>query len=290
MTKPIRQFAVITDGGMDSLPGLHNAVHTAPFSIHFGDTTYNMQNFSNQQLYQELIQNPVHPTSSQPTPQDWAEAIQKTGMPNVLAITISDGLSGSRNALEQALELCPNINVSIYNSRTISAAQAFQVHIAETASEQGKRMANALDWLYLTNDETHYFFTIETLDYLRRGGRIGNVAATLGGLLNLKPIVTVDKLTGTYINATRARSYKRALTTVADHITKQYGEGQILRVGLVHGSHIEDAHAVLDTLRSRHPIHWSGIAPVNPVLSVHVGPRAMGIAVAPGPWPWETSI
>lgn len=290
MTKPIRQFGVVTDGGLDPFENLNNAVHVAPFSINFGSTTYSMGDLSTQQLYQELKRNPVQPTSSQPTPQDWANAIQKTGMAHVLAITISDGLSGSRNALEQAKELCPEINISIYDSRTISAAQAFQVHIAETASEQGKRMANALDWLHLTNQETQFFFTIETLEYLRRGGRIGNVAATLGGLLDLKPIITVDKSTGKYTTVTRARTYKKALTTLADHITTQYKEGTPLRVGLIHGSHIEDTHLILERLQKNHPIHWSDITSVNPVLSVHVGPRAMGLAVAPGSWPWETSL
>ncbi|MFC4639351.1 DegV family protein [Deinococcus hohokamensis] len=283
-------FQVITDGGLDVFGSLHNAVPVAPFSLNFGSTSHRMDEITREALYEQLRTNPVHPTSSQPTPQDWltaAESAQAGGAAPVLAVTISAGLSGSRNAAEQARALNPALTWHIHDSRTLSAAQAFQVHAAVTAAQQGERVETALAWMTAVHQETELYFTIETLEYLRRGGRIGRVQATLGGLLNLKPVITVDKATGQYTNVGRARTYRGGIEAVTAQVTQKYGEGTPLRVGLLYGSVREDADVALEQLRSRHPVLWSDFAAVNPVLNIHTGPRALGIAAAPGAWPWE---
>lgn len=287
MSAPTPGFAVVTDGGLDAYAGLRNDVPVAPFSVNFGNVSFKTHEISREDLYRQLQTNPEHPTSSQPTPQDWSAATQQTGVKDVLAVTISSGLSGSRNAAEQARSLLPDVNLTIHDSRTLSAAQAFQLHAAVTAAERGETLATAVDWMTQVHEETELYFTIETLEYLRRGGRIGRVAATLGGLLNLKPVITVDKGTGQYTNVARARTYRGGIEAVTAQVTQKYGEGSPLRVGLLYGNITEDADQALELLQARHPIVWSGKAPVNPVLNIHTGPRALGIAAAPGAWPWE---
>lgn len=280
-------FSVVADGGLDRFSGLLNDVPVAPFSLNFGSQTYRMTDLSREELYGMLTMNPVHPTSSQPSPQDWMTALQSAGTPEVLAVTISAGLSGSRNAAEQAVSLLEGVHVTIHDSGTLSAAQAFQVHAGVTAASRGETLDTALAWMRAVHAETELYFTIETLEYLRRGGRIGRVQATLGGLLNLKPVITVDKTTGQYTNVSRARSYRGGIEAVAAQVTARFGAGTPLRVGFLYGSVPEDADVALSLLRERHPILWSGAAGVNPVLNIHTGPRALGVAAAPGPWPWE---
>ena len=284
-----RRFAVVTDGGLDPLPSLHNAVPVAPFSVNFGEKTYPMTEVTTPWLYEQLRSNPVHPTSSQPSPQQWLSAFEEAGAGDILAVTISSGLSGSRNAAEQARDLLGqgSSRVTVHDSMTISGAQAFQVHAARTAAERGEDLDTALAWMRQVHEETEFYFTIETLEYLRKGGRIGRVAAALGGLLNLKPVVTVDKSNGTYANVARARSFKGSIEAMTQQVTKRYGEGTPLRVALMYGSHPDDADAALEQLQQRHPIVWTDRAGVNPVLSVHVGPRALEVTAAPGAWPWE---
>jgi DegV family protein with EDD domain len=204
----------------------------------------------------------------------------------VLCLTISSGLSGSMGAADQAQRNVSR-DVHLLDSRTVSAAEAFQVHAVQTARERGHEIATALDWARQVADETELYFTIDTLEYLRRGGRIGRVQATLGGLLNLKPVVTVDKTTGTYTNVARARSWKGAIDAMADRVTAKFGAGTPLRLGLLYGDDSAYADAVLERLRERHPIVWHGVAPVGPALAVHTGPKAVGVAAAPGPWPWD---
>ncbi|OLV16348.1 DegV family protein [Deinococcus marmoris] len=286
-----QHFAVATDGGLDAFEGLNNAVPVAPFSVNFGDKSFRTDEISRADLFRELETNPQHPTSSQPTPQEWADAIREatatTAVPQVLAVTISAGLSGSRNAADQARSVLEGIDVRLHDSGTLSAAQAFQVHAAQTAALRGESLETALEWVRAVQQETELYFTIETLEYLRRGGRIGRVQATLGGLLNLKPVITVDKATGAYTNVSRARSYKGGIEAVGQQVTRTYGEGTPLRVGLLYGTVREDTDMLLEQLKGRHPIVWSGAVGINPVLNVHTGPRALGVAAAPGEWPWE---
>ena len=279
-------FDVAADGGLDAYSELLNAVPVAPFSVNFGSETRLASDFSRGEFIRRLRAGTPHPTTSQPTPQAYAELLEQATRP-LLAVTISSGLSGSLNAAEQARALEPGHPLTIHDSRTLSAAQAFQVHAAMSARAAGHSLQTALDWMRQVGEQTELYFTIDSLEYLKRGGRIGRVQATLGGLLNLKPVVTVDKATGAYTNVARARAWKGALEAVANQVTTRFGEGTPLRLGLLYGEGRESTEAVLEHLRGRHPIVWAGFAPVNPVLLVHTGPSAVGLAAAPGNWPWE---
>lgn len=287
MTNP--QFAVVTDGGLDVYRTLNNDVPVAPFSVTFGEETYAMHDLPREELIRRITAGNPHPSTSQPTPQAWLEAYQRaaaTGAQKIVALTISTGLSGSANAAEQARSLS-GLDVTLVNSGSLSAPQAFVLHALKTAAERGETLETALEWAEQVREETELFFTIETLEYLQKGGRIGKVAAALGGLLNLKPVVTVEKPAGIYTTAAKARGYKGGMREIAAQITRRYGAGTPLRIGLLYGSHPEDAQDLQELIAAQHPIVWSETAPVNGSLLVHTGPRAVGVGVAPGSWPWE---
>ncbi|WP_261663838.1 DegV family protein [Deinococcus sp. Marseille-Q6407] len=287
MTEP--QFTVVTDGGLDAYPGLKNVVPVAPFSVTFGNETYAMHELPRQELIDRILAGNPHPSTSQPTPQAWLDAYRQAaaqGARKIVALTISTGLSGSANAAEQARELS-GLDIQLFNSGSLSAAQAFVLHALMTAAERGESLETALRWAEQVRDETELYFTVETLDFLQRGGRIGKVAATLGGLLNLKPVVTVEKPSGIYTTAAKARGYKGGIREIAAQITRRYGEGTPVRLALLYGSHPEDADALREQIAASHPIVWAESGPVNGSLMVHTGPRAVGTAAAPGAWPWE---
>lgn len=278
-------FEVVADGGLDRFPSLLNGVRVAPFSISFGSQTFSAPDLSRADFFKRLRQGTPHPTTSQPTPEQFRELFEQSPA-EVLAVTISQGLSGSLNAATQALSLISK-KVTLHSSGTLSAAQAFQVHAAMVARSKGQSIATAVEWMKKVHQQTELFFTIDTLEYLRRGGRIGRVQATLGGLLNLKPIITVDKASGTYSNVGRARSWEKAIEGIAALVTSKHGKGTPLRVGLLYGEETEGANLLLERLKEHHPILWNDLAPVGVALAVHTGPRAVGLAVAAGPWPWE---
>lgn len=279
-------FDVVSDGGLDPFSSLLNEVPVAPFTLNFGAESFLASDLTRAEFFARLRQGTPHPTTSQPSPEQFATIFRSAAAP-VLAMTISAGLSGSFNAADQAKALVPDVRVTLHDCGTLSAAQAFQVHAVMSARSLGLGIDTALDWTRMVHDETELFFTIDTLEYLRRGGRIGRVQATLGSALRLKPVVTVDKAAGTYANVGRARTWSKALDALAQQVTSRYGAGTPLRVGLVYGEEQGEADELLTRLRERHPLLWTSAAPVGVALAVHTGPRAVGLAVAPGPWPWE---
>lgn len=286
MTDP--QFSVATDGGLDAFSGLNNAVPVAPFSVNFGDESHAMHELPRRELMDRILAGNPHPSTSQPTPQAWMDAYREAAehSSKVVALTISPGLSGSANAAEQARELS-GLDVTLLNSGSLSAAQAFVLHALNAAAERGESLDTAQRWAEEVREETELYFTVETLEFLKRGGRIGKVQAALGGLLNLKPVITVEKPAGIYTTVAKARGYKGAIREIAAQLTRRYGEGTPLRLGLLEGSHPEDTDLLRSEIAERHPVVWEGRAGVNGALIVHTGPRACGVAAAPGAWPWE---
>lgn len=285
-TKSHSRFAIVSDGGIDVLESLNNQIPIAPLTINFGNTKYEMYEMPREELFERLKTDPVHPHSAPPTLDAWADAFLRTGADNVLAITMSHGMSLSAEHARAACHLTDQ-NVRVHNSHTVSAAQAFQVHAACVAAAQGVNMNTAIRWMQIIHEETDLYFTLSTLEYLQKGGRIGTVQAVIGGILNIKPIITVDKTTGSNTNIGRTFSFSRAKRALVDQITRRYGEGTPLRVAMLYGLEREDAEETFEILKGRHPIIWHDFVGTNAMLSIHIGTRAAGMAVAPHDWPWN---
>lgn len=285
---PQPHFTVITDGGMDALPDLSNQVPVVPFGLQFGEIKYAMADVTSDWLFEQLKTNPVHPTTTPPTAEEWLKAFESAPTSDVLAVTASTSLSGSFGAAQQAREMARDKWITLHDSGVISGAQAFQVHAAQVAAQRGESIQTALQWMEKIRLETCFYFTVDTLEYLRRGGRVGRVSAVIGGMMNLKPIVTIDTETGTYIGSGRARSYQGGIEYIVKQITKRYGAGTPLRAAVLHGASPEDADYAFSLLEKSHPLIWTDRTMANPVISVHVGPRALQIVAAPGNWPWES--
>ncbi len=283
---PNARFDVVADHGFDAFPTLANDPIVTPFVVQIGDETHRSTEIPLADILGHLEDAGPHPTTSQPAPQVYADSYRQATRP-LVAITVSSALSGSMNAANQARALIPDVAVTLHDSGTVCAAQSFQVHAAMSARALGRDLDTAVEWMRAVHAETEFYFTLATLTYLQRGGRIGRVQATLGTVLDLKPIVTVDKKVGAYVTAARARGWKRAIKTIAQQVTTRFGEGTPLRVGLVHGLDPDDAEAVLANIAERHPILWSDLTPTGAALAVHVGPIAVALAAAPGPWPWQ---
>lgn len=280
------KFDVIADGGFDAFETLLNDVPFAPFTLNFGSDSFSADELPRQAFFEKLRSGEPHPTTSQPAPEEYAVLYRAAGR-HALIVTISEGLSGSLNAAEQATGLASDARVTLHDSGTLSAAQAFQVHAAMTARAMGHDVETAVEWMRTVHAETELYFTIDTLEFLRRGGRLGAVQATLGTMLSLRPVITVDKAAGTYTNVGRARSWLKAMDAVAKQVAARFGAGTPLRAAIVYGADRDDAKQLQERLGADHELLWTDVAPVGVALAVHTGPKAVGLAVAPGPWPWE---
>lgn len=281
-------FNVVTDGGCDMPAGLDVHPVRVPLNLSFGQEQFTSDALSPSDFYAKLEHSPHHPTTSQPSPADFIAAYRSVSDKPILSIHISSGLSGSLNAAEQALKEVPEAQVHLHDSKSLSIGLAYQVYAACEAARRGETLEVALAWVEQVQRATHLSFTIDTLEYLRKGGRIGAVGAAMGTLLNLKPIVYVTKDTGTYVSIGRARSFRKAMGALVEKAKEHVPAGSPVRAAVVYGDNEDDAAELMDLVRSAYSLTWSETTPVGPVLAVHTGPKALGLCLAAGPWPWET--
>jgi len=126
---------------------------------------------------------------------------------------------------------------------------------------------------------TEVIYTLDTLDYLARGGRIGRVKALAGALLHLKPIIRVDS-DGKYTSVSSTRTIGKSIGAITEHLRSRYGSTP-LWVTVLHGRFSEKADELSESLRQALTVNKLEVMRISPVLGVHTGPRVVGAAVVP---------
>ncbi len=290
MTRP--SAIIVTDGGVDLPEGFaeYYGIHIVPLMLQFGDESLRSGvDISAAAFYQRLREDPHHPTTSQPAAGDYLKVYQdaaEAGLP-VLSFHLSAGLSGSINSARMARELLPYVDIRIVDTGTLSGAMALQVMVAAAMAREGAEPDAILTEAKRIGEASGLYYTIDTLEYLRRGGRIGKVAGYVGSLLGIRPIITVEKESGTYTAVGRARSFRKGIDTIVDRVVSDVGEGEELTAIILHGDCLPEAQRLLEGLSRRTRVVTAEVVRANPSLGVHVGPMAVGVAYYPGRLPVE---
>lgn len=237
---------------------------------------------SNATFYDIMDNTKEMPTSSQPIPEEMLLAFEKIikAGDSVLGIFLSSDMSGTfasahliKNLL---LEKYPDAVIELIDSRSNCMEMGFMVIEAAKAAAQGASLSEIID---LTTDlltHTRFIFTPDTLDYLQRGGRIGGGAALLGNLLQIKPILTVSD--GKTEIFTKVRTKKKALSTIVDTLLSDIQSPDRLVNVVVHHINCEEEGRALAKLIENHINRPVDLAPIGPVIGLHVGPGSLGVA------------
>jgi len=199
---------LVTDRGMDLAPdqliGLD--IHIAPLRIELNGKTYRSGvDISSEEFYKELDRTGAFPTTSQPSPGDFAELYRMLAKkdPDILSLHISAGLSGTMNSARQGAELVPEANVTFVDSMTLSVPFGWQVQAAALAIQDGWPLEDIVEYLKEIQAKTDGIYTLGDLRYLVHGGRIGHLTGLLASVLQIKPIIQVDKVTGKYVDVAK---------------------------------------------------------------------------------------
>jgi DegV family protein with EDD domain len=285
--------AIVTDAACDIPPAWFEqyGIQVAPLKILFGDEIFRSGiDITHAEFYDRLAHGGVHPTTTQPTANDFVEIytrLLEQKVP-VLSIHISEGLSGTANVARMAAKQMPPGAVTVWGTGTLSSAQGLQVITAARAAQKGYRIDAILPLLKATHEQADLFFTVGDLTYLHRGGRIGSVRYQIGQVLHIKPIITVSKegeTAGTYISKGRARSMSKAIDQFVSYIAEAVGEGNKLRAISLYG----DDPTLAEQLNAELAQHFDCVTlekvPTAPVLGVHTGPDALGVSFIGGDWP-----
>ena len=219
------------------------------------------------------------PKTSLPSPDDVAtlyDELVAEGTTDVLHLCISSGLSGTYNMVRMLAEdYQDRMNIRVLDSKTLSVGLGAMVLEAAKALQNGDSPDEAMEKAQKVRKTQLAVFIIRTLEFLRKGGRIGLVEGVLGSILQLKPIIFVND-DGIYETLTKARGYKSALDTMVQEVTRRFGQSRI-NLSVVHGRAYDEAQILLEKLKGSLNIAESMIRPVSPVLAIHTGPGLLGI-------------
>lgn len=258
-------------------------VTQAPLFIQFPEGEVNSADISADAFYDRLeAMRPQIPTTAMPSTGLFAEIYRKLAQTekNILSIHISSGLSGTINAAREGGEqVKPEADVNFWDTMTLSGGERFQVIAAAWANNAGWAFDAIKERLEKIRSKTEVIYTLDTLEYLARGGRIGRVKAITGALLNLKPVIRVDS-DGKYSTASTGRTLGKSMTAIVEHLHNLYGNTP-LWVTVLHGRFAEKADALSNELKEKLNVAKLEVMRISPVLGVHTGPGIVGAAVVP---------
>ncbi len=223
------------------------------------------------------------PTSSLPSMEDMDKLfteLEEEGYTHVIAIVLSSGLSGIYNGMKIVSENHPKLTTYICDSKSISLGEGVLLMESARMLEQGgKSFDEIVEAIPKIRDSVKTFFVVGTLEYLKKGGRIGKVAGTIAELLNIKPIISIDNEDGKYYTYTKVRGgRKQSLAKLID-IAKEFLEKGKCKVYVMHGNAEEEAKAVFEKLKSLPNVTFSMLGGcISPVSGAHSGPGLVGFA------------
>lgn len=255
----------------------------APLFIQFPEGEVNSAEISADDFYNRLeAMRPAIPTTAQPSSGIFAELYRKLAEKEkeIFSIHISSGLSGTINSARAGGEQVKNeAQINYWDTLTLSGGERFQVMAAALTSRANWAFHAIQERLEKIREKTEVIYTLDTLEYLARGGRIGRVKAIAGALLNLKPVIRVDS-DGKYSTVSTGRTLGKSMNAIAEHLFQRYANTP-LWVTVLHGRFAEKAEVLANELKAKLNVARLEVIRISPVLGVHTGPGIVGAAVVP---------
>jgi len=278
---------IVTDSGTDvSLPPEQVAelnIHTVPLIVTLEGKSYREGvDIQPEEFYRLLAGTDSLPITSQPSAGDFAETYRRLAVtdPDILSIHISSGLSGTFNAAQAGAKLVPEANITHVDAKTLSAAAGWQVEAAARALKAGWPKEQVVALMKRIGEASESMYTLKELKYLIRGGRISHMKGLIASVLNLKPLIGVEKVNGTYVQLGQARTFKGAVEGLVSLIADHHAPGSALRVQVLHSYNPEGAAMLRELVDQRFDCTWLPVSPMSLVLGAHTGPSMVGVAYA----------
>ena len=280
----MEKIAILTDSGCD-LPNeilKEYNIKLLPFRIIYKDKEFlDILEISPDEIYENLPKE--IPTTSLPDLQymeNLLNELENEGYTHIIAVTISSALSGTHNSLRIMLENHPNLTSFIFDTKTLSRPEG------ETALTVAKMVKEGASFEEITKAlpkiQSHLFgyYTLNTLEYLKKGGRIGKVAGTIAELLNIKPIIGIGE-DGSYYTHSKARGRKQAISKLKQLVEDFTSQGKC-RIFVLDGGANEEAKKLCEYFSTQNNVVECSISKIGPALGVHTGPGLLGVTIQTG--------
>jgi DegV family protein with EDD domain len=261
-------------------------VYSVPLQVIWGSETFRDGiDLKPSEFYTRLQNTKVMPSTSQATPAVFNQLYQQLldeGY-QIISMHISAKLSGTLDSATQAKENFPGASIELIDTETTSMAMGFQVLSVARAAAQGATLQECVELSNQARTKTGVLFAVNTLEFLRRGGRIGGAAAFLGTALNLKPILELRN--GRIEAVERVRSMNKAIDRLLDLFEERTGGNKPVRIASLHANAPDEAVRLLERARQRFgegDVSDSTCSEISPVLGTHTGPGCLGLTFMAG--------
>ena len=271
---------IVTDSTADLPPQLARelGITVVPVYVRFGDEVYRDRvDISEDEFYHRLLHDPIHPSTTQPSPQDFVDVYKDLAQEadGIISIHITSKLSGTYNSALNGKELvgegCP---IEVIDSQALSMGLGQLAIVASTIAESGKNLQEVVEGVKQVIPSIHLLGLLDTLKYLALGGRIGKVQALLGSVLSVKPLLTVKD--GELVPVGRVRSRTKGIDMLFDFVKNAV---DIQDVAIVHNTTPDEAQALIERMGSILPKERIILARLGPALGVHAGPDILFVAL-----------
>jgi len=278
---------IVTDSGVDmslspvELEQLN--INVVPLKVTLEGKTYREGiDIAKEDFYRLLEGSRELPKTSQPSPGEFAELYQKLAGqdPDIISIHMSSGLSGTYQSAVLASQMVPEARITHIDTKTLSAPSGWQVEAAARAARAGWALEKILELVKGIGQATETMFTLDELKYLIHGGRISHMKGLVASVLNIKPVIGVEKERGTYVQLAFVRTFKKAVKGIIDIIEKKHAPGTELRVQIVHAQNPEGAHLLKEMIAERFKCTFLPQVAMSLVLGAHTGRSMIGLACA----------
>jgi DegV family protein with EDD domain len=279
--------AVITDTDA-SLPveiATRFGIRQVPINIHFGEETLATGiEIDDARLFARVDREGRLPTTSAPSPGQFAEAYDaafEEGATQIVCFCVSSEVSATYNAAVVARDLYAGRDITVVDTRSLTMGQGFMVLAAAEAAAAGSPVDEVVARALSVGQRVHIYAALSTVKYMAMSGRIGNLAAGMATLLNVKPILAVGD--GKLDLLERVRTQNKAWTRVMDLTAGALGGQPIEQMAIVHASALEDARQFKGLVRDRLSCPSEVfMAELSPGLSVHSGAGLVGLVAVAG--------
>lgn len=272
-----------SDYEQDNRSGITRKVEFVPLNSHFGDEVFlDAIDFTKDEFYVKMANSPELPKTSQPSPQAFYDVFKRNldEGKEIITITISSDLSGTFQSATIAKDMLTEEEqqkVHLVDSRNVSVVLVYLMKRADNLLNEGKSVKEVVQWLDANKDKTTVYALLDTLENLKKGGRISAAQAMIGGLLNIKPLITLKD--GKVESLGKARGRKKGIKELVDIIgdIEQYDRDYLFIVHsfLSEEEAREEAKAVVDESQFQEVFYFK----LGSTIGTHAGTNAIAIVL-----------
>ena len=279
----MKQVAIVTDSSATVPENLLQElnIHVVPVLLLYGGQSYRDGiDITPDQVYEQLRAGQQIPTSAAPSVGDFLRVYATVGREasGILSIHMSPGLSTTYNVAIMASQLVDGPPIRVYNCKTAAIGQGFVAMEAARAAASGATLDEVLARAEEVASKTNLLFTLDTFEYLHRGGRIGGAAALVGTLLQIKPVLYLDD--GQVDVLCKPRTRPRALRLLLQRIADQVGD-RPLHAAVFHADAPQEAEDLCQRVAERFDCVELYVTEFTPVMGAHTGPGLLGVCFYP---------